>query len=150
MEEIILFGPKLFVLSWVPKVVTIILVDKMLDPKASEYAAWCQYDGLVKTWMLNSLKPEIAASVGLTSTAKEMWDDIKEMFSNDGNNSRSFSLFQLVDNKQGERSLPKFFAAYKGIINKFRELLPLCTNLETQKRQWENLFVCGFLMNLNE
>ena len=112
MEEIILFGPKLFVLSWVPKVLTIILVDKMLDPKASEYAAWCQYDGLVKTWMLNSLEPEIAASVGLTSTAKEMWDDIKEMFSNDGNNSRISSLFQqLVDNKEGERSLPEFFAA---------------------------------------
>ena len=133
MEEIILFGPKLFVLSWVPKVVTIILVDKMLDPKASEYAAWCQYDGLVKTRMLNSLEPEIAASVGLTSTAKEMWDDIKEMFSKDGNNSRISSLFQqLVDNKEGERSLPEFFAAYRGIINEFCELLPLSTDLDSE------------------
>ncbi|RVW60554.1 hypothetical protein CK203_061461 [Vitis vinifera] len=88
-------------------------------------------------------------SVGLASTAKEMWDAIKEMFSNDGNNSHIFSLFQqFVDNKQGERSLPEFFAAYN--INEFHELLPLSTNLETQKRQWENLFVCGFLMNLNE
>ncbi|RVX11967.1 hypothetical protein CK203_009347 [Vitis vinifera] len=105
----------------------------MLDPKDSEYAAWCQYDGLVKTWMLNSLEPEIAASVGLTSTAKKMWDDIKEMFSNDGNNSRIFSLFQqLVDNKEGERSLPEFFAAYRGIINELRELLPLSTDLDSE------------------
>ena len=127
------------------------LVDKMLDPKDSKYAAWHQSDCAVKTWMLNSLEPEIAASVGLASTAKEMWDAIKEMFSNDGNNSHTFSLFQqLVDNKQGERSLPEFFAAYRGIINEFRKLLPLSTDLETQKHQWENLFVCGFLMNLNE
>ncbi|RVW94174.1 putative ribonuclease H protein [Vitis vinifera] len=76
----------------------------MSDPKDSKYAAWRQSDCIVNTWMLNSLEPEIAASVGLTSTAKEMWDAIKEMFSNDGNNSRSFSLFQLVDHKQGERS----------------------------------------------
>ena len=124
---------QVFVLSWVHKVVTIILADKMLDPKDSEYAAWCQYDGLVKTWMLNSLEPEIAASVGLTSTAKEMWDDIKEMFSNDGNNSRISSLFQqLVDNKEGERSLPEFFAAYRGIINELRELLPLSTDLDSE------------------
>ncbi|KAJ9697140.1 hypothetical protein PVL29_009071 [Vitis rotundifolia] len=121
----------------------------MLDPKDSTYAALCQSDCAVKTWMLNSLEPEIAASIGLASTAKEMWYAIKEMFSNDGNNSRIFSLFQL-DNKQGERSLPKFFAAYKGIINEFRKLLPLSTDLETQKRQWEKLFVCGFLMNLYE
>ncbi|KAJ9695340.1 hypothetical protein PVL29_010697 [Vitis rotundifolia] len=105
----------------------------MLDPKDSEYAAWCQSDGLVKTWMLNSLESEIAASVGLTSTAKEMWDGIKEMFSNDGNNSRIFSLFQqLVDNKEGERSLLEFFAAYRGIINEFRELLPLSTDLDSK------------------
>ncbi|KAJ9691483.1 hypothetical protein PVL29_013610 [Vitis rotundifolia] len=123
----------------------------MLDPKDSKHAAWHQSDRAVKTWKLNSLEPEIAASVGLASTAKEMWDAIKEMFSNDGNNSHTFSLFQqLVDNKQGERSLPEFFAPYSGIINEFRELLPLSTDLETQKRQWENLFVCGFLMNLNE
>ena len=107
----------------------------MLDPKDSKYAAWHQSNCAVKTWMLNSLELEITVSVGLASTAKEMWDAIKEMFSNDGNNSHIFSLFQqFVDNKQGERSLPKFFAAYKGIINKFRELLPLSTNLETQKR----------------
>ncbi|RVW20849.1 Retrovirus-related Pol polyprotein from transposon RE1 [Vitis vinifera] len=59
------------------------LVDKMSDPKDSKYAAWRQSDCIVNTWMLNSLEPEIAASVGLTSTAKEMWDAIKEMFSND-------------------------------------------------------------------
>ena len=121
----------------------------MLDPKDSKYAAWHQSNCAVKTWMLNSLELEITVSVGLASTAKEMWDAIKEMFSNDGNNSHIFSLFQqFVDNKQGERSLPEFFAAYN--INEFHELLPLSTDLETQKRQWENPFVRGFLMNLNE
>ncbi|KAJ9687288.1 hypothetical protein PVL29_015965 [Vitis rotundifolia] len=121
----------------------------MLDPWDSKYAAWRQSNCAVKTWILNSLELEINVSVGLASTAKEMWDAIKEMFSNDGNNSHIFSLFQqFVDNKQGERSLPEFFAAYN--INEFHELLPLSTDLETQKHQWENLFVCGFLMNLNE
>ena len=125
------------------------LVDKMLDPKDSKYAAWHHSNCAVKTWMLNSLELEITVSVGLAPTAKEMWDAIKEMFSNDGNNSHIFSLFQqFVDNKQGERSLPEFFAAYN--INEFHELLPLSTDLETQKCQWENPFVCGFLMNLNK
>ncbi|MBA0828232.1 hypothetical protein Goarm_012937 [Gossypium armourianum] len=80
-----------------------------------------------------------------------MWESIKEMFSNDGNNSRIFSLFQLlVDNRQGEKSLSNFFATYRGIINEFCELQPLSIDLETQKRQWKNLFVFGFLMKLNE
>ncbi|KAJ9680325.1 hypothetical protein PVL29_019594 [Vitis rotundifolia] len=127
----------------------------MLDPKYSKYAAWRQSDCAVKTWMLNSLEPKITASITLAlleaSTTKQMWVAIKEMFYNDGNNSRIFSLFQqLVNNKQGERSLLESFAAYRGIINEFRELLPFFTNLETQKHEWENLFACGFLMNLNE
>ncbi|KAK8990287.1 hypothetical protein V6N11_008993 [Hibiscus sabdariffa] len=89
------------------------LVQTMADTKDSKYVAWGQYDCAMKTWLLNSLEPEIAASVGLISTANEMWDSIEEMFPNDGNNSRIFSLFQqLVDNKQGEKSLPEFFTPY--------------------------------------
>ncbi|KAB2008519.1 hypothetical protein ES319_D10G104500v1 [Gossypium barbadense] len=37
----------------------------------------------MKTWLLNSFEPKIVAFVGLISIAKEMWDSIKEMFSND-------------------------------------------------------------------
>lgn len=71
--------------------------------------------------MLNVLEPEITTSIGFASIAKEMWDSIKEMFSNDGNNSPIFSLFQqLFDNKQGKKTLLEFFIAYRGIINEFR------------------------------
>ncbi|KAL4285353.1 hypothetical protein GQ457_16G009380 [Hibiscus cannabinus] len=59
------------------------LVQTMADTKDSKYVAWGQYDCAMKTWLLNSLEPEIAASVGLISTANEMWDSIEEMFPND-------------------------------------------------------------------
>ncbi|MBA0765389.1 hypothetical protein Gotri_014596, partial [Gossypium trilobum] len=42
-----------------------------------------KFNGRVKTCLLNSLELEIVDSVGLISTAKEMWESIKEMFSND-------------------------------------------------------------------
>ncbi|MBA0798325.1 hypothetical protein Gohar_008923 [Gossypium harknessii] len=44
-------------------------MENTQDPK---YAAWRQSDCAVKTWLLDSLEPEITASVGLISTAKEM------------------------------------------------------------------------------
>ena len=62
-----------------------------------------------------------------------------------------YELFKkIVDNKQEDQSLSEFYSIYKGIINKFHELLSLTTDLDNQRKQWKDLVVCGFLMNLNE
>ncbi|RVW30352.1 Retrovirus-related Pol polyprotein from transposon RE1 [Vitis vinifera] len=76
MEEIMFFGPQLFVLSWVPKVATIILLIKCWILRIPSMQHGVSLDCAMKTCMLNSLEPDIAASIGLASTAKEMWSQL--------------------------------------------------------------------------
>ena len=68
------------------------LVENMPDSSDKKHSLWRQSDYAVKIWMLNSLELEITASVGLASTAKDMWNAIKEMFSNDGFNFKTRKL----------------------------------------------------------
>ncbi|MBA0833779.1 hypothetical protein Goarm_006201 [Gossypium armourianum] len=54
-----------------------------------------------------------------------MWDFIKEMFSNDGNNSRIFSMFeQLIANKQSEKSLLEFLLPIEELSMNFVNCSP--------------------------
>ena len=55
-----------------------------------------------------------------------------------------------MDNKQKDRSLNEVYSIYKWVINEFCKLLPLTTNLDKQRKQWNDLFAFSFLMNLNE
>ncbi|KAB1995325.1 hypothetical protein ES319_D13G153800v1 [Gossypium barbadense] len=48
------------------------LVQTMANTQDPKYAAWRQSDCVMKTWLLNSLEPKIAAFVELISTIKEM------------------------------------------------------------------------------
>ena len=85
----------------------------MLDSKDSKYVAWRQSDCAVKTWMLNALEPEIAASVGLASTAKEMWDSIKKMFLMMVTTLvYSLCFNSLLITSKGRSLYQNFFAAY--------------------------------------
>ena len=80
-----------------------------------------------------------------------MWIFQRELYFNEANGSRTYELFKkIMDNKQEDRSISEFYSIYKGVINKFHELLPFTIDLHKQRKQWEDLFVCGFLMNLNE
>ena len=67
------------------------------DPLATDttaYDDWVVSECSVITWLLSSMDEEVSASVMFLKTAKETWDTLKEMYSNQQNNSRVADMYE--------------------------------------------------------
>ncbi|KAL5824690.1 hypothetical protein ACOSQ3_020753 [Xanthoceras sorbifolium] len=53
--------------------------SKTADPE--NYAAWSRCNDMVHSWIINTLSPKISNSVIYYTTANEVWEDLRERFS---------------------------------------------------------------------
>ena len=59
------------------------------------------------SWLLNAMTNEISENFMFYDTAKDIWDAVKEMYSNVDNTSAVFEIKSIVhDLRQGESSSP--------------------------------------------
>lgn len=87
--------------------------DKVKDPL---YAAWDAENSMVMTWLVNSMEEEISSNYMCYSTAKELWDNVSQMYSDLGNQSQVFELtLQLGQIHQGNDSVTKYFNSLKRV-----------------------------------
>ncbi|KAH9750713.1 retrovirus-related pol polyprotein from transposon RE2 [Citrus sinensis] len=67
----------------------------ILKPEGPEAAEWERCNDMVLSWLLNSISPDIANSVIYADTAKEVWDDLYNRFSQ-GNLARIFQIKRAI------------------------------------------------------
>lgn len=68
------------------------------------------------TWLVNSMEEEIGSNYMCYYTAKELWDNINQMYSDFGNQSQVYKLIlKLGQIQQGEDSITKYFNSLKRI-----------------------------------
>jgi hypothetical protein len=60
-----------------------------------EHFAWNRCNNMVLSWILNSISQEISSSIIYIESAQEMWNDIKERFSQ-SNGPRIFQLQKAI------------------------------------------------------
>ncbi|KAF3771502.1 hypothetical protein EJ110_NYTH60209, partial [Nymphaea thermarum] len=53
--------------------------------KTGKYITWEEDDSMVMSWMMNSVQPQIASTITYYTTAKEMWDFLRQTYSQDKN-----------------------------------------------------------------
>ncbi|XP_054821301.1 uncharacterized protein LOC129320121 [Prosopis cineraria] len=82
-------------------------------PDASDSAAlvkWETDNSLVASWLVNSMTPQIRRSFMFLPTARDIWDAVKESYSDGEDGARIYDLktrsWQI---KQGERDLTEFW-----------------------------------------
>jgi hypothetical protein len=119
-----------------------------------EAFAWGRCNNMVLSWILNSVSQEISSSIIYIESAQEMWNDIKERFSQ-SNGPRIFQLQKAISAlSQNNNSVSSYYTSLKGLwdeLNNYRPM-PLCscgtsrTILDYQHRE----YVFQFLMGLNE
>ena len=67
-------------------------------------------------WPVNSIEEEISSNYIYYPTAKALWDNIIQMYSDLGNQSQIYELqLKLGDICQGENSVTKYFNVLKGL-----------------------------------
>ncbi|RDY08685.1 hypothetical protein CR513_07054, partial [Mucuna pruriens] len=103
--------------------------------KRCRIQAWERCNNLIHSWIVNSLTPTIAQSVAYIENAIDVWNDLRERFSQ-GDLIRIVELQQeLCAFKQGTMSRP----------------VPQCTCLAMRNsRLYRQNYVLRFLIGLNE
>ncbi|KAL5816550.1 hypothetical protein ACOSQ3_024928 [Xanthoceras sorbifolium] len=66
------------------------------------------------TWLVNSMTEDISGNYMFYSTAKELWDNVNQMYSDLGNQSQVYELtLKLGDIRQGNDNVTKYFNSLK-------------------------------------
>ncbi|GAU46985.1 hypothetical protein TSUD_403190 [Trifolium subterraneum] len=139
-------------------------VDGSLPPPVDafdpSFRAWNRGNQLVSSWLLNSVSESIAQSVIFLENAVDIWNDLRERFSQ-GDLIRISELQRdIYDLKQENRSVTEFYSELK-LLWKEHELylpIPTCTcrvrcNCEAMRAARNNhllLHTIRFLTGLND
>lgn len=80
------------------------------------YSAWDAENSMVMTWLVNSMEEEISSNNMCYPTAKELWDNVSQMYSDLGHQSQVFELtLKLGHIHQGNDSVTKYFNSLKKV-----------------------------------
>ncbi|KAA8531213.1 hypothetical protein F0562_005873 [Nyssa sinensis] len=110
---------------------------------------------MVMAWLVNAMDEEISANYMCYSTAKELWDNVSQMYSDLGNYSQIYELQQKINNTyQGDGSVTRYFNVLKGLwqdldlFNDYEWKNP--ADCSHNKKMVENARIFKFLAGLND
>lgn len=61
------------------------------------YPTWDAENSMVMTWLVNSMAEDISSNYMCYHTAKELWDNVNQMYSDLGNQSQVYELTLKLD-----------------------------------------------------
>ncbi|KAF3792633.1 hypothetical protein EJ110_NYTH11205 [Nymphaea thermarum] len=68
--------------------------------KSGKYVSWKGDNNIVMSWIINSVQPQIASTIAYYTSAKQMWDFLKQTYSNDKNVSKILQVEEELLNLQ--------------------------------------------------
>lgn len=109
---------------------------------------------MVLSWLPNTLKPNITDSVIYSTTAYEIWEDLRERFSQ-SNTPRIFQIQRNLSSlTQDQLSVAAYYTKLKALWDEFASYsdLPSCTcgAIKKHVERKERNALMQFLMGLNE
>ena len=132
----------------------------MPDPNAPIYPLWEQCNTMVLSWLIRSLDPSITQSVIWMDKAYEVWQELRERFSQ----GDLFRIADLQDEiaslKQGDQSVTKYFTELKILWDELDVFRPTptcrcavqrdCGAFQEMKNQSNSDHAIRFLRGLSE
>jgi len=118
------------------------------------FHAWTRCNNMIIAWILNSISKEIASSVIYINTCAEMWQDLKDRFSQ-GNGPRIFQLQKLLTTLSQENlSVSDYFTKIKSIWDELDNYDPIpsctCGGMRSVHEKHNRDHVFQFLMGLDD
>ncbi|XP_041005116.1 uncharacterized protein LOC121250183 [Juglans microcarpa x Juglans regia] len=120
----------------------------------SLFGAWCRCNKMIFSWLLNVVCKEIANNVLYIANAKEVWDDLRDRFSQ-AHGLRIFQLQrQMFGLSQGALSVSVYFTILKGLWDELSNYKPhlvcSCGALKEVVATQHFEYVIQFFVGLNE
>ncbi|XP_057962377.1 uncharacterized protein LOC131153949 [Malania oleifera] len=122
--------------------------------KSPLYEDWLSCNTMVISWFINSMHLNMYGSVMYCQTAREMWLELQNVFSQ-GNGPKIYNLQKgLCYITQNQMSVTEYFRKFKRIWDQLLNLEPLpectCDANKTLSTNHDKAYVMRFLMGLNE
>lgn len=120
------------------------------NPK--EFALWNQCNSMILSWFTHSVEPDLAKGVIHAKTARQVWEDFKDQFSQ--KNAPSIYQIQksLASLSQGTMTVSAYFTKLKGLWDELdtHRPIPACNQMMAHIEQREEDRMMQFLMGLND
>lgn len=85
------------------------------DPSSDIYSQWERVNDMICSWILHSIMPELSSSIIYSESALDIWNDLKERFSQP-NGTKIYQLKRsLYECKQAHLSVTAYFTLLKSI-----------------------------------
>ncbi|KAK4278257.1 hypothetical protein QN277_016124 [Acacia crassicarpa] len=114
------------------------------------FPAWQRCNTMVLTWLFRSISPSISQSVMWLNRAVDVWNDLKERFSQ----SDAFRVAELQDElfqiRQGDLSVSDYFTKIKIIWDELLNFRPIADCSCSSKEYFRQDYVIRFLKGLND
>ena len=82
---------------------------KPLKPGDEGYQTWHAENSMLMAWLINSMEPEISQGYIFYTTAKDIWEAVNLMYSNQENDSKLYELSEKARSvKQGDSSVMSY------------------------------------------
>ncbi|KZV35965.1 hypothetical protein F511_31191, partial [Dorcoceras hygrometricum] len=77
---------------------------------------WKSENSMVTAWLINSMEPSTGRTFLFLPTAQEVWDAVRETYSDLENSSQIFDLkTRLWQSRQGEKTVTEYYNEMKGL-----------------------------------
>jgi len=132
-------------------------IDGSIEPPSkidqpTEYALWNQCNSMILSWLAHSVEPDLAKGVIHAKTAHQVWQDLKDQFSQKNAPAIYHIQKSLASLSQGNMNISSYFTKLKGLwdeLDTFRTF-PTCNQIKAHTDQIEEDRVMQFLMGLND
>ncbi|GAV76389.1 UBN2_3 domain-containing protein, partial [Cephalotus follicularis] len=109
-----------------------------------------QENAVILIWLWNSIEPEIAANVMFHNTAKGVWEDLNDTYSQDKNMNRVYDLYdKMFRLHQSGKPLHEYYSTFKGLAEELNVYQPLTNDIDKLKAQRNEFLVSKFLAGLD-
>jgi hypothetical protein len=120
----------------------------------SLHHSWTRCNNMIIAWILNYVSKEIASSIIYITTCEEMWQDLKDRFSQ-GNGPRIFQLQKILTTfSQENSSVSQYFTRIKSIWDELNNYDPIpsctCGGMRSIHEKNNRDRVFQFLMGLDD
>ena len=116
---------------------------------------WKSENSMVTAWLVNSMKPSIGKTYMFLPSAKEVWDAVRETYSDVENSSQIFEIkTRLWQMKQEEREVTDYYTEMKSLWQEldlsYEEEWECSGDSVRYRKRLENERVFEFLAGLNQ
>ncbi|XP_043693371.1 uncharacterized protein LOC122643864 [Telopea speciosissima] len=126
------------------------LTMEPVDSTDDKYDDWKAENATLLCWLWNSMEPSIASNVMFHKTAKGVWNELKESYSQDTNLSRIYDVYErFFSFKQDGKSLGEYYSSLKGMWEELNVYHPISTDAAVIKSQRSEFLVAKFLSGLD-